>query len=129
MSEPERKNVSRKGAGGRAVHDIGGLTLGPIDRSEHDLALWEKRTDAMLALLRDNKRRVLSVDAHRRMIESYGELEYDRITYYEKWIRAIRNLLVEQNVLTRDEIEARLAEVRNKHEKAGRQAAKEKVAW
>jgi hypothetical protein len=129
MSEPERKNVSRKGAGGRAVHDIGGLTLGPIDRSEHDLALWEKRTDAMLALLRDNKRRVLSVDAHRRMIESYGELEYDRITYYEKWIRAIRNLLVEQNVLTRDEIEARLAEVRNKHEKAGRKAAKEKVAW
>jgi hypothetical protein len=129
MSEPERKNVSRKGAGGRAVHDIGGLTLGPIDRSEHDLALWEKRTDAMLALLRDNKRRVLSVDAHRRMIESYGELEYDRITYYEKWIRAIRNLLVEQNVLTRDEIEARLAEVRNKHEKAGRKAAKEMVAW
>src|SRR6516165_3983063 len=48
MSEPERKTLPRKGAGGRAVHDIGGLTLGPIDRSEHDLALWEKRTDAML---------------------------------------------------------------------------------
>ena len=129
MGEPERKNMPRKGAGGRAVHDIGGLTLGPIDRSEHDLALWEKRTDAMLALLRDNKRRVLSVDAHRRMIESYGEQEYDRITYYEKWIRAIRNLLVEQNVLTRNEIEARLAEVRNKHEKAGRKAAKARVPW
>jgi hypothetical protein len=25
-----------------------------IDRHEHDLALWEKRTDAMLILLRDN---------------------------------------------------------------------------
>ena len=52
MLEPERKNMARKGAGGRAVHDVGGLTLGPIDRSEHDLALWEKRTDAMLVLLR-----------------------------------------------------------------------------
>ena len=129
MSEPERKTTPRKGAGGRAVHDIGGLTLGSIDRSEHDLALWEKRTDAMLVLLRDNKRRVLTVDAHRRMIEGYGQQEYDRITYYEKWIRAVRNLLVEQNVLTRDEIEARLAKVRGKHEKAGRKAAKERVPW
>jgi len=99
------------------------------ERKKHDLALWEKRTDAMLVLLRDNKRRVLSVDAHRRMIESYGEQEYDRITYYEKWIRAIRNLLVEQEVVRREEIEARVAEVRAKHEKAGRKAAKETVPW
>jgi hypothetical protein len=83
----------------------------------------------MLVLLRDNKRRVLSVDAHRRMIEGYAEQEYDRITYYAKWIRAIRNLLVEQEVLTREEIEARVAEVRAKHEKAGRRAAKGRVPW
>src|SRR5262245_13975883 len=110
MSEPKRKNVTRKGAGGRTIQDIGGLELGAIDRHEHDLALWEKRTDAMLILLRDNKRRVLTVDAHRRMIESYGEQEYDRTTYYEKWIRAIRNLLVEQEVLTAAEIDAKVAE-------------------
>jgi len=128
LSVPERKNLARTG-GGRAVHDVGGLALGGIDRTEHDLALWEKRTDAMLMLLRDNQRRVLSVDAHRRMIESYGEQEYDRITYYEKWIRAIRNLLVEQEVVRREEIEARVAEVRAKHEKAGRKAAKETVPW
>jgi hypothetical protein len=129
MSEPKRKNVARKGAAGRTVHDVGGLAFGPIDRTEHDLALWEKRTDAMLILLRDNKRRVLSVDAHRRMIESYGEQEYDRTTYYEKWIRAVRNLLMEQEVLTRAEIEARMAEVRARHEKAGRKAKKETVPW
>jgi hypothetical protein len=129
MSEPKRKNVARRGGGGRTVQDIGGLALGPIDRSEHDLALWEKRTDAMLILLRDNKRRVLSVDAHRRMIESYAEQEYDRITYYEKWIRAVRNLLVEQEVLTREEVEARMAEVRARHEKSGRKAKKESVPW
>src|ERR1700682_1201421 len=125
MSHPERKTMPRQGAGGRAAHDVGGLEFGPIDRSEHDLALWEKRTDALLILLRDNKRRILSVDSHRRMIESYGEQEYDRTTYYEKWIRSVRNLLVEQDVLTAEEIEARMAEVRGKHEKAGRQAPKE----
>jgi hypothetical protein len=47
---------------------------------------------------------------------------------YEKWIRAIRNLLVEQNVLARDEIKARVAQVRGKHEKAGRKVAKERVS-
>jgi hypothetical protein len=129
MSEPKRKTVRRKGAGGRAVHDVGGLEFGPIDREEHDLALWEKRTDAMLILLRDNKRRVLSTDAHRRMIESYGEQAYDRTTYYQKWIRAVRNLLVEQEVLTRKEIEARMAEVRTRHAKAGRKTSKEKIPW
>jgi hypothetical protein len=129
MSEPKRKTVRRKGAGGRAVHDVGGLSFGPIDREEHDPALWEKRTDAMVSLLRDNKRRVLSTDAHRRMIESYGEQAYDSTTYYEKWIRSIRNLLVEQEVLTRKEIEARMAEVRARAARAGRKASKEKIPW
>jgi hypothetical protein len=63
------------------------------------------------------------------MIESYGEQEYDRTTYYEKWLRSVRNLLVEQDVLTREEIEAKTAEVRAKHAKAGRKAAKETVPW
>ncbi len=129
MPQPERKNMPRRGAGGRVSHDVGGLEFGPIDRSEHDLALWEKRTDAMLILLRDNKRRAFTVDAHRRVIESYGEQEYDRTTYYEKWIRAIRNLIVEQEIVTREEIEAKMAQVRAKHEKAGRKAAKETIPW
>jgi hypothetical protein len=129
MSEPQRKNMSRQGAGGRTSHDVGGLELGAIDRTEHDPALWEKRTDAMLILLRDNKRRAFTVDAHRRVIESYGEQEYDRTTYYEKWIRAIRNLIVEQEIVTREEVEARMAEVRARHEKAGRKVRKETIPW
>jgi len=129
MSQPKRKTMQRKGAGGRAAHDVGGLQFGPIDREEHDQALWEKRTDAMMILLRDDTRRVFTLDSHRRAIESLGEQEYDRTTYYEKWIRAVRNLLVEQEVLTREEIEARMAEVRAKHAKAGRKAAKDKIPW
>src|SRR2546423_680734 len=127
MSQPERKNMPRPGA--RAGPGVGGLESGPTARHEHDLALWEKRTDAMLILLRDNKRRALTVDAHRRAIESYGEQEYDRTTYYEKWIRAVRNLIIEQEIVTREEIEAKMAEVRAKHAKAGRKAAKETVPW
>lgn len=129
MTGPKRKTMLRKGAGGRAAHDVGGLEFGPIDREEHDLALWEKRTDAMLRLLVGPDGRAFTVDGMRRVIEDYGQQEYDRTTYYEKWIRAVRNLIVEQGVVTREEIEARMAEVRAKYEKAGRKASKEKIPW
>ena len=129
MSEPKRKNMLRKGAGGRATHDVGGLEFGPIDREEHDLALWEKRTDAMLRLLVGPEKRAFTVDGMRRVIEDYGQQQYDRTTYYEKWIRAVRNLVVEQGVVNREEIEARMAEVRARLEKAGRKASKEKIPW
>src|SRR5215510_9958615 len=98
MPQPKRKVLKRKDAGGRAVHDVGGLEFGPIDRHEHDLALWEKRTDAMLRLLVGPQKRAFSVDGMRRVIEDYGQQQYDRTTYYEKWIRAVRNLVVEQGL-------------------------------
>ena len=129
MSEPKRKTLKRKGAGGRAVHDVGGLAFGPIDREEHDLALWEKRTDAMLRLLVTPGKRAFTVDGMRRVIEDYGQQEYDRTTYYEKWIRAVRNLVVEQEILTREEVEVRMAEIRARYEKAGRKVSKEKIPW
>ncbi|MGD9804600.1 MAG: hypothetical protein AB7E81_09360 [Hyphomicrobiaceae bacterium] len=120
MTTPIRKTFLREGADGRAVHDVGGLDFGPIDRGEHDLALWEKRTDAMLILLAA-KKNVFRIDAMRRVIEDYGQQEYDRTTYYEKWIRAIRNLIVEQEIVTPAEVEQRMREVAARHRDAGRE--------
>jgi hypothetical protein len=127
MSQPKRKTLLRKGAGGRAAHDVGGLDLGPIDRREHDLALWEKRTDAMLILLVGPKKGAFKIDAMRRVIEDYGQQEYDATTYYQKWIRAIRNLLIEQEVITKDELDRKLAEVVAEFEKHGRPVEKAPV--
>lgn len=127
-TSPSRVTLLREGAEGRAVHDVGGMDFGPIDRHEHDLALWEKRTDAMLILL-CSKKNVFSIDAMRRVIEDYGQQAYDRTTYYEKWIRAIRNLLVEQEVLSADEVDARMAEVVARHRANGRQVSTEKIEW
>ena len=129
MSTPKRKTLKRKGAEGRAVHDVGGLEFGAVDRTEHDPALWEKRTDAMLILLVGPKKGAFKIDALRRVVEDYGQQDYDSTEYYEKWIRAIRNLVVEQEILTADEIEARMAEVAKKHAKAGRKVATTKIAW
>ena len=123
-----RKTKTRADADGRAVHDVGGLDFGGIDRTEHDLALWEKRVDAMMILLY-SKKGLWTVDAMRRTIEDYGEQTYDKTEYYEKWVRAMRNLLVEQEVLGRAEIDAKMHEVAERHRAAGRKVVAAKVAW
>jgi hypothetical protein len=120
MTEPKRRTRLRKGAQGRAAHDVGGLDFGPIDRSEHDLALWEKRTDALLVLLVGAKRRAFRVDAMRRVIEDYGQQEYDSTTYYQKWIRAVRNLLLEQEIISKAELDRKMSEVAAEFERRGR---------
>jgi hypothetical protein len=129
MTHPDRMNVERADADHRTIQDVGGLDFGPIDRHEHDPALWEKRTDAMLMLLVGPKKGAFKIDALRRTIESYSQQDYDRIGYYDKWIRAIRSLIVEQEIVSAEELEARMAELRSKHEKAGRQVSAEKIAW
>jgi hypothetical protein len=126
---PERKTLLRANADGRATHDVGGLDFGPIDRHEHDLALWEKRVDAMLILLVGPRKAAFKIDALRRVIEDYGEQQYDRTTYYEKWIRAIRNLVVEQEVVSREEVDRGVEEAVRRFEAAGRVVAPGRVPW
>lgn len=127
MTTPDRETELRAGGNGRAVHDVGGLAFGPIDREEHDLALWERRVDAMLILLVGTRKKAFTVDAHRRVIESYGEQQYDATTYYQKWIRAIRNLIIEQEIVSVAELAVKIAAVRADVERSGRQVAPEEV--
>lgn len=96
---------------GRGVHDLGGLPAGPVERSEHDYALWEKRVDALMMLLSDKERRLITVDQLRRGIESLGERAYNEMTYYERWVASITNALLETGVITADELGRKMAEV------------------
>ncbi len=100
----------------RRHHDMGGLDAGPVARTEHDYAPWEKRVDAILRLLSSPKRGILQVDELRRAIEDLGPGAYDELSYYERWIAAIANLLIEKGVLTVDELGRRMAEVESRHE-------------
>jgi hypothetical protein len=97
----------------RAHHDMGGLPAGPVDRSEHEAAFWEKRVDAIMMLLSDKQRQLMRVDELRRGIESLGSDAYDKLGYYERWIASIAGLLVEKGVLTQQEIDARIAQLRS----------------
>ncbi len=93
----------------RGYHDIGGLLLGDIDRSEHDHAMWEKRVDAMLVLL--SKKGVITVDELRWGIETLGADAYQKLTYYERWITSVTKALQARGVITTDELGRKLTEI------------------
>ena len=92
-------------------HDMGGLPAGPIDPSEHDYAPWEKRVDAIMRLLIAPERKIMSVDELRRHIEDLGPGAYDEMTYYQRWMAAICNCLLEKGVIGVDELGRRMTEV------------------
>ena len=91
----------------RAVHDRGGMsTDAPIDRSEHELADWELLTDALVHSLAGQG--LLNVDELRRGIESMPPDEYERASYYERWLYSVETILTEKGVLVPGELETRL---------------------
>lgn len=124
----QKKTEYRSNTDGNAVHDVGGLDFGAVDMQDHDLALWERRVDSMIVLMAQRKG-AFKVDGMRRVIESYGEQQYDSTTYHEKWVRALRNLLVEQGVITREELAAKVAEARETMRANGREASNADVPW
>ncbi|MFN0038318.1 MAG: hypothetical protein ACKVP2_02255 [Burkholderiales bacterium] len=93
----------------RGIHDIGGLPAATVEATEHDYALWEKRVDALMVLL--SKKGMLNVDELRRNIESLGADAYDKMSYYERWIYAITQTLIQRGILTIEELGQRIAQV------------------
>ena len=94
---------------GRRWHDMGGSKAGPILDETHDFALWEKRVDALMVLCSGKGH--FTVDGLRRALEDMGEAAYDEMSYYERWIAAISQNLIEAEVITQSELANRMAEV------------------
>ena len=95
----------------RRHHDMGGLDADTVVPSEHDFEIWEKRVDAIVKLLSDSKRRILSTDELRRSMEDLGPGVYDELSYYERWITGATNLLLEKGLITVDELATKMTEV------------------
>ena len=92
------------------VHDRGGWPNdNPIDRSEHNLDDWERRVDSLSSILGDKG--LKNTDQLRRAIESLNQDQYETLSYYEKWTAAMETLLVEQGIMTTDEIDQKMSDL------------------
>ena len=90
------------------VHDRGGWPNDdPVDYSEHEMEEWERQVDALNGVLGDKG--LKNTDQLRRAIESLDLTTYESLAYYEKWTAAMEMLLVEQGVMTTEEIDAKVA--------------------
>ena len=97
---------------GRRWHDLGGTEAGPVDRHEHDHALWEKRVDALRGIAAE--RGFFTVDGLRRALEDMGEDAFETRSYYERWIAATTQNLLESGAFTVEELNARMESVRSR---------------
>ena len=92
------------------VHDRGGWPNNdPIDRTEHIMEEWERRVDSLNSVL--GEKGLKNTDQLRRAIESLSQDQYEGLSYYEKWTAAMETLLVEQGVMTTDEIDQKMVEL------------------
>jgi nitrile hydratase len=91
------------------MHDLGGMHgFGPIEREENEPpfhAAWEARVRFMLRLMVE--RGYLTLDAFRYGIERMAPAAYLRASYYERWLASLETVLVEQGLLTGEELEGR----------------------
>jgi hypothetical protein len=111
MQDDPASPIAADGEAGRGHHDMGGLPASPVERGEHDHAIWEKRVDALMALLSSPRHGLLRVDELRRNIEGLGAEAYESMSYYERWMAAITRVLIERGVIGIDELGRAMAAV------------------
>ena len=63
-------------------------------------------------LVNSDEVRHLTTDELRRNIESLGAEAYDKMSYYERWIYAITQTLIQRGVITVDELGRKIETIR-----------------
>jgi nitrile hydratase len=90
------------------MHDMGGMHgLGPVQYEQKEPvfhAPWEGRTFALVLAAAAWRR--WNLDALRHQIELIPPAEYLRMSYYEKWLTAVTERLVQSGLITRAEVES-----------------------
>lgn len=100
------------------VHDLGGTDgLGPIERGEDESGVepyfheeWEK--DVFSLLPQTMGQELYNIDEFRHAIERMGPAHYLDSTYYEHWLHAMEDRLIEHDVISEEELSSRLEEVK-----------------
>ena len=99
----------------KGAHDLGGKSgFGPINPEPNEPVFhddWEKRAFALTVACGFLGKWNLDMSRYAR--ERMPDQQYLESSYYEKWIHGLSSLLVENGVLTENEIEQRMHEISN----------------
>jgi hypothetical protein len=93
--------------------DIGGQPAGPVDTHDHGMRHWERQANAVRSLM--NMSGLTCTDELRRAAEELGD-KYKDMQYFEITTSALRKVLLEKNVFTEAQLQAKMAEVRKRFE-------------
>jgi nitrile hydratase subunit beta len=112
-AEVKQARIHRRGWM-NGIHDMGGMQgAGPI-APEHDEPvfheLWEKKVFAMQSAA--SGQGLYRGDEFRHAIERMNWLHYLESSYYEHWLTALETLLSEKGIISREELEARVKQVK-----------------
>lgn len=93
------------------IHDLGGMHgLGPIAAETNEPVFhadWERRVfGVMIATFAGGN---YNVDEFRHGIERMKPADYLSTSYYEHWLHTIEANLIEKGVITRQELDDRIA--------------------
>ena len=95
----------------RMAHDLGGffnhlLCYGidvSISQTELPKQPYEERADAILLLLSAAGKGLLNIHAMRRASEQFNHEDYLQLSYYDRWLRAMVALCIEERVFSKEE--------------------------
>ncbi len=79
-----------------------------VDTSAHDTEPWAKLITATVSALRS--RGYSSIDEMRRYLEGLPEEVYNQ-PYFERWAEALCNMLEDKGIVSRQEVEDRMAHI------------------
>lgn len=100
------------------VHDLGGTDgIGPIEQGEDESGVepyfheeWER--DVFALLPQTMGQGLYNIDEFRHAIERMDPAHYLDSPYYEHWLHAMEDRLVEHNVISEEELQSRLEEIK-----------------
>ena len=94
-------------------HDLGGQPAGRVDPSDHGLEPWHRLVTGILNALRERPQgKLVQVDEMRRAIEDMPPDDYRNLAYFEKWAVGVSSLMIEKGLVTRNELDHRMANIR-----------------
>ena len=117
---PDNSHLSSAHDSGRGYHDLGGLPAGAVPLELSEARPWEKLSIVLSNAMGQRGAKVICTDETRRTREEMGVKLYNESGYFARGTEAFAAILLEKGVVTKQEMEARMAQIAKRIKEEGR---------